>query len=43
MAALMAGQTLGDACATAAEEFDLTGLLTLLLAGGAIAGILQND
>lgn len=43
MAALLAGQSLGDACASAAGEFDLTQLLTLLLTGGAITGIVQDD
>lgn len=43
MAALMAGQCLRDACAAAAGPFDLTELLTLLLSGGAITGILHDD
>ena len=38
LAALMAGRTVGEACA-AAGTFDLTATLGLLLSGNAIAGL----
>ena len=39
MAALLAGQTMAEALDLAADSFDLTGFLALLLAAGAITGL----
>lgn len=43
LATLLDGQRLGDALGMAEEGFDLAHLLTLLLPGGAIVGIISDD